>query len=335
MTTNTTNAHTTGPQRKTTDADAGEAHAPDTGAADAGTADSGTPDAEAPEAEPIGAGTAKARATDGPAGTAKAHAADAPAEAAAKAEEGEEAVKAEEAAAPATSEDGTRAPGSTAATPTSDPAAPTEDGRPCASPTVSGGGGLGGLPWNPRGRGRHRRPRPRRVLLAAGGLALAAGVLSLVRLAPESGVGGLGTAEAEPHHPGAGYGADRTVETAATPGTAPAARPSAAFPLVSAAPTTAASGTGPRPSMSRSPADGARARTASGAPASVPTTIPEIPNAPDGPPAPTATSAPQPNPTPTPTPEPTRSHGSHTPAPKQPELCVPIIGLCVKGGGAR
>ncbi|NEB11429.1 hypothetical protein G3I32_21730, partial [Streptomyces coelicoflavus] len=31
-------------------------------------------------------------------------------------------------------------------------------------------------------RGRHRRPRPRKVLLVAGGLALAAGALGLVRL---------------------------------------------------------------------------------------------------------------------------------------------------------
>ncbi|MFE1241511.1 hypothetical protein [Streptomyces tendae] len=48
-----------------------------------------------------------------------------------------------------------------------------------------------GTPTEPRyawgRRGRHRRPRPRRVLLAAGGLALAAGALSVVRLLPESG----------------------------------------------------------------------------------------------------------------------------------------------------
>ena len=35
-------------------------------------------------------------------------------------------------------------------------------------------------------RGRHRKPRPRKVLLAAGGLALAAGALSLVRLTPDA-----------------------------------------------------------------------------------------------------------------------------------------------------
>ncbi|MEU9732373.1 hypothetical protein AB0E07_13110, partial [Streptomyces sp. NPDC048002] len=47
-------------------------------------------------------------------------------------------------------------------------------------------------------RGRHRRPRPRKVLLAAGGLALAAGALTLVRLPPASGPGGLAAPEAEP-----------------------------------------------------------------------------------------------------------------------------------------
>ncbi|NGO49097.1 hypothetical protein [Streptomyces ureilyticus] len=47
-----------------------------------------------------------------------------------------------------------------------------------------------------RPRGRHRKPRPRRMLMAVGGLALAAGALSLMRLAPEppGGTGGDVTA---------------------------------------------------------------------------------------------------------------------------------------------
>ncbi|MDX3577480.1 hypothetical protein PV663_11165, partial [Streptomyces sp. FL07-04A] len=54
-------------------------------------------------------------------------------------------------------------------------------------------------PWAPRARGRHRRPRPRKVLFAAGGLVLAAGVLSLLRPTPDTGgADALGTAEAEP-----------------------------------------------------------------------------------------------------------------------------------------
>ncbi|MYW45496.1 hypothetical protein GT346_19740, partial [Streptomyces sp. SID161] len=71
-----------------------------------------------------------------------------------------------------------------------------------AHPGTAPGHGPGRAPGVPRGR--HRRPRPRRVLFAAGGLALAAGVLSLVRITPESGVGAPGTAEAEPwRHPAA------------------------------------------------------------------------------------------------------------------------------------
>ncbi|MYQ44669.1 hypothetical protein GTW40_06235, partial [Streptomyces sp. SID4985] len=68
----------------------------------------------------------------------------------------------------------------------------------------------------PPRRGRHRRPRPRKVLLAAGGLALAAGVLSLVRVAPESGLAGPATAEAEPQH---GWGAESTGDSPTTAAT--------------------------------------------------------------------------------------------------------------------
>ncbi|MBQ1092850.1 hypothetical protein KBY47_27540, partial [Streptomyces sp. B93] len=47
-------------------------------------------------------------------------------------------------------------------------------------------------------RGRHRRTRPHRLWLVAAALALAAGVLSLVQLAPDPGVGGPATARPEP-----------------------------------------------------------------------------------------------------------------------------------------
>ncbi|EGX56789.1 hypothetical protein SZN_25984, partial [Streptomyces zinciresistens K42] len=53
-------------------------------------------------------------------------------------------------------------------------------------------------------RGRHRRPRSRKALLAAGGLALAAGVLSLMRPAPDSAAPRLGTAD--PGRPGVAVG---------------------------------------------------------------------------------------------------------------------------------
>ncbi|MFJ6554249.1 hypothetical protein ACIQNT_18680 [Streptomyces luteogriseus] len=52
-------------------------------------------------------------------------------------------------------------------------------------------------PFHPRARGRHRKPRPRKVLLAAGGLAVAAGALSLLRLASGPGTD-AGSVEAGP-----------------------------------------------------------------------------------------------------------------------------------------
>src|SRR4051794_30660251 len=58
--------------------------------------------------------------------------------------------------------------------------------------------GVQGVPVWFRPPGRPRKPRPRKALFAVGGLALAAGVLSFVRPAPDVSVGGSGTAEAEP-----------------------------------------------------------------------------------------------------------------------------------------
>ena len=69
------------------------------------------------------------------------------------------------------------------------------------------------LPRTPRGR--HRRPRPRKVLFAVGGLAVAAGVLSLVRMVPEGGVGTPGTAEAEPRLDPTADANDRSANAAA------------------------------------------------------------------------------------------------------------------------
>lgn len=74
-------------------------------------------------------------------------------------------------------------------------------------------------------RGRHRRPRPRRVLFAVGGLALAAGALSLVRMAPESVIGGMGTPDGEPT---SGTVTDTAGNAAANVEAVPSARPVAA-----------------------------------------------------------------------------------------------------------
>ncbi|SOD84186.1 hypothetical protein [Streptomyces sp. Ag109_G2-15] len=173
-------------------------------------------------------------------------------------------------------------------------------------------------------RGRHRKPRPRKVLMAAGGLALAAGVLSLVRVAPESGVGAPGTAEAEPRLDPGGT-TEHAPETAATDDTAPTALPSATSVMggVSAVPTTTAT-TSPTPSATPTTLPGGT---------DIPTTIPT------GAPQPTSTpstTAPRPSPTtptPTRTPTPTPSHS--TPAPEPGGVCVPVISLCVDLPGAR
>ncbi|MFE1441080.1 hypothetical protein [Streptomyces sp. NPDC058739] len=175
-----------------------------------------------------------------------------------------------------------------------------------------------------RPRGRHRRPRPRGVLLTAGGLALAAGALSLVRLAPDSGLGGIGTAEAEPRiNP---YrGTERASHADATDTGTPRPSPSAttplggavASPLPSESPEPAASEAAPMPSANR--------------PAPAGTGIPQAPSTPtprttppEAPPASTPPSRPEPTPAqPTAPPSPTQP-------PKPPGLCVPVIGLCIE-----
>jgi hypothetical protein len=188
--------------------------------------------------------------------------------------------------------------------------------------------GVGPGRFAPRVRGRHRRPRPRKVLLAAGGLALAAGVLSLVRMAPESGVGGVGTAEAGPRQDPGG-GTDRSTNAAAV-GILPRVSPSATSAMggISATPTPEASLV-PAPSTTASPAPAGTATTipdatdaadrADTAAAPAPRTVPPSP-------APT-TAAPQQPQTQTPTPSGTTAPPA--PKPDQPGVCVPVIGLCV------
>ncbi|MGC0400940.1 hypothetical protein RKD27_003584 [Streptomyces sp. SAI-126] len=213
-------------------------------------------------------------------------------------------------------------------------------------PTADGGTRLFGP------RGRHRKPRPRKVLLAAGGLALAAGALSLVRLTPDAGLGGYGATEPDPQAaPGTDTDIDLVPGTGAGPGTDRATNASAtvgAVPLVSPSSTTAMGGISATPTPGAAPAAPAASATAATAATVVPlprgaapTTIPEAPNTPA--PAPTATArphspatsaapapgrtAPPPAPAPAPTAQPT-----HAPQPA-PGLCVPIIGLCVQQRG--
>ncbi|MGX1132760.1 hypothetical protein RKD49_004950 [Streptomyces glaucescens] len=180
-------------------------------------------------------------------------------------------------------------------------------------------------------RGRHRRPRSRKLLLAAAGLVVAAGLLSLVRPTPEPGVvGGLGAARSgpTPDRSTADGGRERAADTAATFAAAPEHDPSAPSALGGA-------GTTPRAASAGVPvpaAPGSSTRTGSGVPRA--TTVPHAPNPPAAPssvvttvpPAPPGTTPSKPKPTAEPAPATT------APAPQRPddpELCVPVIDLCL------
>ncbi|MFC3575976.1 hypothetical protein ACFOZ0_22350 [Streptomyces yaanensis] len=167
--------------------------------------------------------------------------------------------------------------------------------------------------------GRHRKPRRRRVALAAGGFALAAGALSLVRLAPESVTDGGGTAQAEP----------RIDTTAVAPPTTA---------TVEAVPSTRVAGPSRTDVLERESRPIPTASAATHPPSAVPgatdppTGIPEAPSVPTasrrhGPPAATHTPA-APRPTPSP---PATTHTPAPPAIDPPGLCLPIIALCVNG----
>ncbi|MGW3287332.1 hypothetical protein ACWDR3_22115 [Streptomyces sp. NPDC001002] len=207
----------------------------------------------------------------------------------------------------------------------------TGGGETGGGDTVGGGPALGPRLFG--STGRHRRPRPRKVLFAAGGIALAAGVLSLVRLGPEPGGGGIGAAEAEPGHQLPDIGTDRATNAAATLAASPIPSATSVMGGESAAPTAL-----PMPTATTSPTVLPGAGAAAGV-TSVPTTIPEAPNAPTtAPRAPApATTAPAPRPTPTATQAPAPAPApTHTTAPQpspqpthDPGLCVPIVGVCV------
>ncbi|WP_079252639.1 hypothetical protein [Streptomyces sp. M1013] len=215
-----------------------------------------------------------------------------------------------------------------------------------------------GTPTEPRyvwgRRGRHRRPRPRKVLLAAGGLALAAGALSVVRLLPEpgGGLGGFG-AEAGPRVEGGGRdtASDRATApaAAATDGGPPGASPSATSAMGglngSPGPGLIPPGLGPDPSPSglavpfptattgpdtpdgRGPGDGGRERERRGGEQTADTG--DRAPAP-GTPRPSRSDRPAPSPAPTPPPgRGTPPTSGPEPEPDDPGLCVPVIGLCV------
>ncbi|MEV5309902.1 hypothetical protein [Streptomyces sp. NPDC052610] len=180
-------------------------------------------------------------------------------------------------------------------------------------------------------RGRHRRPRSRKLLLAAAGLVVAAGLLSLVRPTPEPGaVGGLGAARTgpSPDRATADGGRERAAGTAATFAAAPERSPSAPSALggVGTAPRAASAGV-PVPTATRSPA-----HTGIGVPRA--TAVPHAPNPPAAPSS-EVTTAPQAPPgttppKPKPVPEPAPATGAPAPhRPDDPELCVPVVDLCL------
>ncbi|GCB46440.1 hypothetical protein [Streptomyces sp. NL15-2K] len=188
-------------------------------------------------------------------------------------------------------------------------------------------------------RGRHRKPRPRKMLLAAGGLAVAAGVLSLVRLTPDTNVQSLSTSEAEPS-PDLDTGTDSPANSAAPTGSTPEVSPTATSP---------GGGTGTTPHRVRSLSPTPYATDAQGRPATVPTTIPDAPNptatgTAAGPTTARPTTAPRPPastptaPRPAPTPPPSRTSPLPAPQPDQPDqsdhpdrpgLCLPLINVCL------
>ncbi|MET7292019.1 hypothetical protein ABZS79_07720 [Streptomyces griseoloalbus] len=168
----------------------------------------------------------------------------------------------------------------------------------------------------PHFRGRHRKPRPRKALLAAGGLALAAGAVSLVRLAATPDGGAVAAPRPVPHTDTATHRTTPTTE-AATPLT-PEASPSSPTALGGKNRTPLTTAEPPlQPPAPTTPRD-----TAATTPT---TTLPPPPTS--GSPRPPHTPGSTP---PAPAPAPERPD---TPAPDPaPALCVPIIGLCVGDG---
>lgn len=197
----------------------------------------------------------------------------------------------------------------------------------------------------PRPRGRHRRPRPRKLLFAVGGMALAAGALSLLRLASDPAGGGAGAAGAAPRaadevtDDAANAGATVGNEPSAGPGTPTAdtpmggGNPASTQPQSPGAttPTPTPSTFSPAPSIGVAIPSGPGSRNLPRNPAAEDTTpaarTPETPR--PTPPAPTQPPAAAPE-QPTAPDSPTTPGDTATPAkPTKPGLCVPIVGLCV------
>ncbi|MFB7332115.1 hypothetical protein ACFC00_10725 [Streptomyces adustus] len=175
------------------------------------------------------------------------------------------------------------------------------------------------------------------MLLAAGGLALAAGVLSLVRLAPDSGVGGLGAAETEPS-PDIGGDWSPTAAATAVPRVSPSSTSvtggtDGTGPVATTVRVTPAPADSARASSSAPPSAAASATGRAGAPVSASEPGTQVTGAatprPTAPrPAP-ATTAPSDRQTDRPDPSDQQGEQDELDTPGAPGLCVPVIGLCV------
>ncbi|MCF4140070.1 hypothetical protein L1856_29450 [Streptomyces sp. Tue 6430] len=176
-----------------------------------------------------------------------------------------------------------------------------------------------------RTRGRHRRPRSRKALYAAGGFALAVGALSLLRPGSDPGMDTAGagprlrpTADSRPEA-ATGHPAGTTDATDVAVPVPPAPVPAGGTP---ASPEVAAASP---PSVVRTPSGlhgprttpPAKARPRTPAPAASRSTTARPPGG-SGPSGPTASPAPGPATVP-PLPGPTGG----------PALCLPVVGLCV------
>ncbi|MEV2236059.1 hypothetical protein AB0H69_46955 [Streptomyces phaeochromogenes] len=208
-----------------------------------------------------------------------------------------------------------------------------------------------------RPRGRHRKPRPRRILFAVGGLALAAGALSLLRMAPQPTGGDTGV-EATDIDPSAAGSTDGPAQddTGAVPVAAPPTTGAYPSPKATTGPSGSTSTSEPNGLNGRDGRDrlnkpngsyesygpagastpgaqrGATGPTGPRNPAPNPSgdlqdTVPITPTSPAQPPAAAAPTAPAPTPT---------SPGApQNPARPGTGLCVPVVGLCFNGNDSN
>jgi hypothetical protein len=195
-------------------------------------------------------------------------------------------------------------------------------------------------------RGRHRKPRPHRALLTVGGLALAAGALSLLRLgsAPSGEGGGVEAMDIEPSVAGSAESTAQDNAATAVSGAPTAGASPSATTTVGRGGTTPASGqagqTGeagkagkarkagePRQEQAGRAGQAGQAAPSGTRPATAP------PGAARGP-RPIATTPPaETRPTRQPAPRPpAATPPKPAPNPKPPGLCVPIVGLCLDEG---